>query len=178
MTMVLRPGESMDDLVGPEAGACPGCGGPLRRWGHGRWRALRGGEGEPGFRPGRLRCGGCGVTHVVLPAEGLLRRRDAVAVVGRAWRAFASGAGARQVARRLGVPMETVRGWQRRLRALARVLYGPPRGSGRDQLRRALARTVNEATRAGWHGETDLWRFVAYRTQGRLLSPTGGSNTS
>jgi hypothetical protein len=75
------------------------------------------------------------------------------------------------VARRLGVPMETARGWLRRLRALAQVMCGQSRGRT-DQLRRALAFVVAEAGRAGWHADVDLWRFVAYRSQGRLLCNT------
>jgi hypothetical protein len=178
MTMVLRPGESVDDLLGSQSGGCPRCGGPLRRWGHGRWRVVRDGKGEWGFRPGRLRCADCRVTQVVLPAEVLVRRRDSVAVVGRAWRAFAGGAGARQVARRLAVPLETVRGWQRRLRELARLLYGPARPGQRSPLRLALEHVVAQARLVGWGGQGDSWRFVAYWSQGRLLSGTGFLNTS
>jgi hypothetical protein len=177
MTMVLRPGESVDDLLSAARG-CPRCGGRLRRWGHGRWRVVRDGRAAWGFRPGRLRCADCGVTQVVLPADVLVRRRDAVAVVGRAWRAFAGGAGARQVARRLAVPLETVRGWQRRLRALARIRYGPARPGDRDQLGRALEHVVAGASRAGWRTEGDLWRFAAYWSQGRLLTDAGFLNTS
>jgi hypothetical protein len=170
MTLVLRPGESIADLTGPE-GSCPACAGPLRKWGHGRWRVRREGSGESRFRPDRVRCGRCGVTHVVLPADGLVRRRDAISVVGRAWRSFARGAGARRVADQLGLPMETVRGWLRRLRRLTRLMYGPERG-GPGALRLGLADAESAAHRAGWHGEIDLWRFVAYRSQGRLLANT------
>lgn len=168
---MLRPGESVDDLVGSDAGSCPRCGGPLRRWGHGRWRVVRGLD-PSGFRPGRVRCADCRVTQVVLPADVLVRRRDAVAVVGRAWRAFARGAGARRVAQRLDVPMETARGWLRRLRALARVLSTRSRAAAGDPsgLGWALARVEEKAAAAGWEGELGLWRFAAYSSQGRLLA--------
>src|ERR1700677_2469583 len=99
MTMVLRAGESLDDLVVTGNDSCPGCGGALRRWGQARWRVVRSPDGDWGFRPSRVRCADCGVTQVVLPADVLVRRRDAVVVVGRAWRSFAGGSGARRVAR-------------------------------------------------------------------------------
>jgi hypothetical protein len=174
MTMMLRPGQSVDDLVESETGSCPVCGGPLRKWGYSRWRLVRG-AGPTGFRPARVRCVDCKVTQVVLPADVLVRRRDAVAVVGRAWRFFAEGTGVRQVAGHVEVPMETVRGWLRRLRQLAQVMLGwsrspTPGVAGRPELRRALALLEADAATAGWLGETDLWRFASYRSGGKLLS--------
>jgi hypothetical protein len=174
MTMMLRPGQSVDDLVVSEAGCCPVCAGRLRKWGYSRWRTVRG-AGPSAFRPGRVRCVDCKVTQVVLPADVLVRRRDAVAVVGRAWRSFALGAGARRVASQVDVPMETVRGWLRRLRVLAQVMLGlsdplHPGAAGRPALRRALARLEADAAAAGWLGEVDLWRFASYRSEGKLLS--------
>jgi hypothetical protein len=112
------------------------------------------------------------VTQVVLPAEVLVRRRDAIAVVGKAWRCFAAGIGARRVARLLHLPMETVRGWLRRLRARVRPRYGADGGSAAHGLGRALADVIAEARQGGSRNETDLWRFVAHRSQGRLLSNT------
>jgi hypothetical protein len=49
---------------------CPGCSGRLAGWGHARERVVRG-EGGIGWRlrPRRSRCGGCGVTHVLLPVR-------------------------------------------------------------------------------------------------------------
>jgi hypothetical protein len=54
---------------------------PAGGWGHARERVVRG-EGGIGWRlrPRRSRCGGCGVTHVLLPVRCLLRRADGVAV--------------------------------------------------------------------------------------------------
>jgi hypothetical protein len=167
--MVLRPGQSFEDLLAtPKNQSCPRCAGPLRRWGQARWRIVRDGGGDRRFRPGRVRCSRCGVTQVVLPPDVLLRRRDSVAVIGEAWRCFAGGAGSRQVAHLLGVPAETVRGWLRRLRMLARAIFGEVGGSARDQLRWALTSVVTQAGRRG----ADLWQWVAYRSQGRLLSNT------
>lgn len=172
--MVLKPDESFDELVADGNGACPGCGGTLRRWGRARWRPVRGLEGQPGLRPARVRCGGCRVTQVVLPCDVLVRRRDATVVIGRAWAAFASGAGARRVSAMVGVPMETARGWLRRLRAIVMARYGEQVTATAEALRRALASEVAQAAGAGWTGTADVWRYAAHRTQGRLLA----ANTS
>ena len=108
----------------------------------------------------------------MLPAEVLVRRRDAVAVVAMAWRLAATGIGARRVAARLGVPMETVRGWLRRLRERVGIIYGRTRGDDRERLGWAMAYVEAAANRAGCAGADDVSRFVAYRSQGRLLCNT------
>ena len=66
------------------------------------------------MRPRRGRCRGCGVTHVLLLVDALLRRADTVAVIGAALVAKAAGRGHRAIATRLGRPPSTVRGWLRR----------------------------------------------------------------
>jgi ribosomal protein S27AE len=172
MTIVLFPGQSVSDLVGLANQSCPDCGGPLRRWGHARWRVVRDPTGDWRHQPARVRCGRCGVSQVVLPAEVLVRRRDAVAVTGRAWRLFAAGAGSRRAAKLLGLPVGTVRAWLRRLRAGARAREGPAASSDVGELGRALAFVESEARRAGWGAEPGLWRFVAWRSEGCLLSNT------
>ena len=159
MTITLRPGQSIGEVVTAGNRSCPACTGAVRRWGHARWRVVRDHGGEWGFAPDRVRCRDCGATHVVLPAMVLLRRRDASAVVGRAWRWGAAGAGSRRVARLLGVPMETVRGWLRRLRTWALSSAGPGPGGTVGALQRALADAVDDAGRAGWRTEHDLWDF-------------------
>ena len=171
MTMVLRPDQSADDLVAAGNRACPRCAGQLRRWGQARWRDVRGLTGAAGLRPPRVRCRDCGATQVVLPAEVLLRRRDAAVVIGEAWRRAAGGAGARRVARAVGVPLETVRGWLRRLRAIARE-RNPTAAPAGGLLRRELAAWDARARAAGWTAEPDIWRFAAHASQGRLLSNT------
>lgn len=171
MTMVLGPEQSADDLIAAGNRGCPRCGGQLRRWGSARWRDVRGLPGAAGLRPPRVRCRDCGVTQVVLPADVLLRRRDASVVIGQAWRRAAGGAGARRVARAVGVPLETVRGWLRRLRALASERHraaAPAVGP----LRLELADWEARAGAAGCSGERELWRFASHATQGRLLSNT------
>jgi hypothetical protein len=96
--------------------SCPGCGGRLAGWGHGRQREVFG----PGrrtrrvVRPRRSRCTACRVTHMLLPARLLLRRMDEAPVIGAALAAAARGQGHRRVAAELEVPEDTVRGWLRR----------------------------------------------------------------
>jgi hypothetical protein len=58
----------------------------------------------------------------LLPDVCLLRRRDAVGVIGAALLARAAGHGHRPIAERLGVPKDTVRGWLRRLARDAEAL--------------------------------------------------------
>src|SRR5260370_8166660 len=90
---------------------CPGCAGRLAGWGRARERVVRG-EGGIGWRlrPRRSRCGGCGVTHVLLPVSCLLRRADAAAVIWAGLAASAARAGPRKIAAGLCCPASTVRG--------------------------------------------------------------------
>lgn len=99
---------------------CPRCRrGVLGGWGCARRRPLRTAEGGVRWlRPRRARCRerSCGATHVLLPDVCLLRRCDAVEVIGAAVLA-ASGAGYRRVAELVGRPAETVRDWLSRFRS-------------------------------------------------------------
>jgi hypothetical protein len=52
-------------------------------------------------------------THVLVPQDSLLRRRDSVEVIGAALTAKAQGKGHRRIAQTLGRPASTVRGWLR-----------------------------------------------------------------
>src|SRR5438876_3985748 len=99
---------------------CPDCGvGVLARWGFARTRVLRDGQE---FRPRRGFCQ-CGKTHVLLPDVCLLRRRDSADVIGAALEAgLAEREDYVEVADRLGVPAETVRGWLRRFRRQAEAI--------------------------------------------------------
>src|SRR5664279_1195574 len=90
-------------LTAGEVG-CPGCPGVLAPWG---WARRRGVRGVGSLRPRRARCGGCLVTHVLLPVPGVLRRADAVEVIGAALTARAAGLGHRRIAVWLGVPAGT-----------------------------------------------------------------------
>ena len=82
-----------DDRAGLEADiaagrlVCPRCGrGVLGGWGCARRRPVRTLEGVRWLRPRRGRCRdeACGATHVLLPDMCLLRRCDAVEVIGAA----------------------------------------------------------------------------------------------
>ncbi|MFI6743526.1 DUF6431 domain-containing protein [Nonomuraea sp. NPDC050451] len=98
---------------------CPRCGGDLARWGYGRSRRLRGPDGEVEILPLRSRCSRCERTHMLLPVGVLARRADTAEEIGAAVEAAAGGQGHRRIARELGRPPETVRGWLRRFGARA-----------------------------------------------------------
>jgi hypothetical protein len=163
----------------------PGCGRRLAPWGSARERCVR---GAGRLRPRRARCIGCRRSHVLLPASVLLRRADAVAVIGVALLAKAGGCGHRRAAELVGRPPSTVRGWLRRIGQVAvRVLavfaaaaaeFGvefvapapttDPVGAV-VELVGALARAA--ARRLG--GSCEPWRLAAVISGGRLLAPTG-----
>lgn len=95
---------------------CPSCDGVLCPWAHARTRVVRlmGVVERRTFR--RSRCSSCGKTHVLVPNDTLVRRRDGISVISSALLESASGTGHRKIAIRLGLPPETVRGWLRRAR--------------------------------------------------------------
>ena len=163
----------------------PDCGRRLAPWG---WSRQRGVRGAGRVAPRRGVCTGCGRTHVLLPASVLLRRADAVTVIGAALLAKTAGCGHRRVADLVGRPASTVRGWLRRIGRVAdRVLgvlaaaaaqfgaefvapapTGSPVGSV-VELVGALARAA--ARRLG--GSWAPWRLATVLCGGRLLAPTG-----
>jgi hypothetical protein len=166
---------------------CPelGCEAVLGPWGSARERVVR---GAGRLLPRRGRCRGCGRTQVLLPASVLLRRADAVTVIGIALLAKANGAGHRPIAVLLEVPASTVRGWLRRIVAVAeRVLavlaaaaaqlgsefVAPAQTAepvaGVVEMLGALAAAV--ARRLG--GSCSPWRLAAVLTGGRLLAAAG-----
>ena len=186
MTVGLHAAQVEADLRAGRLGCpAPGCGGSLGPWGSARERVVR---GAGRLLPCRGRCRGCRRTQVLLPASVLLRRADAVTVIGTALLAKATGAGHRRVAAVLGVPASTVRGWLRRVVVVAdRVLavfaavagqlgteFAPPAATDDPvaavtEMLGALASAV-----ARWLGGSCLpWRLAAVLTGGRLLSPTG-----
>ena len=102
---------------------CPGCGGPLRAWGHARERSVRTLDGAlRTLRPRRACCERCDATHVLLPAWCVPRRRDGTEVIGAALLGKAHGEGHRRIAARLGRPPGTVRGWLRAFTARAEAI--------------------------------------------------------
>jgi hypothetical protein len=109
------------DLIGGRLG-CRACGSVLRPWGHGVEREVRLIAGVERRRLRRSICRACGVTHVLVPEDTLVRRRDGVEVVGAALTAKARGDGHRRIAGVLGRPASTVRGWLRRFAVMAVAL--------------------------------------------------------
>lgn len=168
---------------------CPSCGGVLAPWGNARWRSSRGPEETVRHRPRRARCASCGGTHVLLPEVWLLRRADAVAVIGAALEGKAAGAGHRPIAAVLGRPASTVRGWLRRFAVRAeharaqftRLLLAldaqapalTPRGSAVADALEAIGRAAAAAVVR--LSPLPPWEFVARATGGRLLAPPAGS---
>ncbi|MDP4015306.1 MAG: hypothetical protein Q8P38_11925 [Candidatus Nanopelagicales bacterium] len=166
---------------------CPdvGCGAVLGPWGWARERVVR---GAGRLRPRRGRCRGCGRTQVLLPASVLLRRADAVTVIGVALLAKASGAGHRSIAVLLDVPASTVRGWLRRMVAVAaRVLavlaaaaaqlgtefVAPVPTSDPVAAVAELLGALSAAMARRLGGSCSPWRLAAVLTGGRLLVPSG-----
>jgi hypothetical protein len=167
--------------------ACPGCSGVLAGWGYARIRRVRGPGGVVWVRPRRARCGGCGVTHVLLPVGLLLRRADAVVVIGAALLAKAGGVGYRRIAAGLGRPAETVRGWLRRfagrleavrqvftvlLRAVAPdpVMPAAAGGAWADAVAAIDAAVTAVVARFGVL-RVPPWWWVSAVCSGRLLAP-------
>lgn len=103
---------------------CPGCDGPLVRWGFAREREVRMLDEVRSLKPRRAYCRACDATHVLLAAFSVARRRDGAEVIGEALLAKAQGAGHRQIAARLGRPPGTVRGWLRAFARRAEALGG------------------------------------------------------
>ncbi len=186
MTVGLNGAAVESDLCAGLLG-CPavGCSGVLGPWGSARERVVR---GAGRLLPRRGRCRGCGRTQVLLPASVLLRRADAVTVIGAGLLAKATGSGHRPIAVLLGVPSSTVRGWLRRIASVVdRVLavlgaaaaqlgveFALPAATADPvaavvEMLGALAAAM--ARRLG--GSCSPWRVAAVLTGGRLLAPAG-----
>ena len=166
---------------------CPelGCEGVLGPWGSARERLVR---GAGWLLPRRGRCRVCGRTQVLLPASVLLRRADAVRVIGIALLAKANGAGHRRIAVLVKVPSSTVRGWLRRIVAVAdRVLavlaaaaaqLGAefvPAWPAADPVAAVaeMLGVLSAAMARRLGGSCPPWRLAAVLTGGRLLAPAG-----
>ena len=143
---------------------CPDCGRPMGLW-SGYERYLRLGRVHRVWVR-RAKCRPCRVTHALVPSFVLLRRLDAVEVIGVALERAVAGAGLRPVAAGLDVPHTTARDWRRRFRARAPALAvglaalvverggGPPGGAeggggGARGRRRAGGRDGGGGFRAG-----------------------------
>jgi hypothetical protein len=165
--------------------SCSSCRGVLRPWGYARERVLRCRSGDRLLRPRRARCRGCRGTHVLLPEVALLRWQDEVVVIGRAIEAMVAGQGYRRIASGLGVPADTVRGWQRRFAERGELLRAHftrcavwldpelgavlPIGSAIADALEAIAVAARAWIRR--FGPGDVWQ-VACRLSGGLLLAT------
>jgi len=164
---------------------CPSCDGTLAPWAHARTRVVRLLDGEEHRRLRRSQCSSCRKTHVLIPNDSLVRRRDAVVVIGLALIDAAAGLGHRMIATRFGRPAETVRGWLRRARQRAediRVHFtawsvaldgsalllatGSPLGDALDAIGHASRAAVLRKI------ATHPWHFCSGATLGSLLSNT------
>lgn len=180
-----RAGEVERELAGGNL-ECPVCAGVLGPWGWARGRVLRARDVQQWLRPRRARCRSCRATHVLLPVVVLARRRDAVEVIGAALAAKVAGAGHRRIAREVGVPATTVRGWLRRFAAKAEFLRAQfeavahaldrdlgriePRGSPTADALEAIGVAASAAARR--FGPAPVWRFASGASGGRLLANT------
>lgn len=127
------------------------------------------------------------MTHVLLPAVMLLRRADAVTVIGAALLAKAGGLGFRPIAVRLGRPAETVRGWLRRfagrVEAVRRVFtvllrvvaadpaMPEPAGDGWADAVAAIGATAAAVAARFGVFVVPVWWWVSAVCGGRLLAP-------
>lgn len=137
---------------------------------------------------------------MLLPASVLLRRADAVDVIGAGLLAAAGGLGHRRVAGVVGRPASTVRGWLRRAARVGdRVLAvcaaaaawfgrdftapaptGATTGAADTGAVAAVVEMVGALGRAAGRrlgGSRSPWRLAAVVSSGRLLSPDGPSLT-
>jgi hypothetical protein len=126
---------------------------------------------------------------VLLPVSVLVRRADAVSVIGVALAGAAAGLGHRRIAEQLGLAVATVRGWLRRFALRAGVLRaaftrllcdldpdplvpGPAGSPVADAVAAILAAAAAAACR--WGGPAlalSPWELAAAVTSARLLAP-------
>ena len=167
--------------------ACPSCRRALGPWGYARSRVLRCAGGDLPLRPRRARCRGCAGTHVLLPDLCLLRRCDEVRVIGAALQAKAGGLGQRRIARELGLPAATVRGWLGRFAGRAEAIRAhflcwasaldpelsplAPAGSAVADALEAIAVAVRAFVLR--FGSRPFWPLVASLSGGLLLATRG-----
>jgi hypothetical protein len=125
---------------------------------------------------------------VLLPASVLLRRADAVTVIGAGLLAKAGGSGHRPIAVVLNVPASTVRGWLRRIvsvagQVLAVLAAAAAQFAAEFTVPAPIADSVAVvvemlgalavAVARSLGGSCSPWRLAAVLTGGRLLAPAG-----
>jgi hypothetical protein len=126
-------------------------------------------------------------THVLLPTLALVRRMDVVEVIGEALRGiYIEGRSREEVARQAVVPMDTVRGWRRRLEKKAEEIrvhftalahcwdeeFLGMEAKGSAVLDALEAMGVAAAAAFRRFGGPRLWSLVSAASGGRLLSNT------
>lgn len=151
----------------------------------GRFLRIEAGRTEA-HTPRRARCRRCGRTHVVASTRTYPRRPDTVETVGSALVAAAGGLGHRRVARQVGLPATTVRGWLRRARANSEAvradatvavhaldpMAGPlnPTGSALGDMLDAVGRALAAAIlRLG--PVPAPWQYAVVLTRAAILAP-------
>lgn len=173
------------DLVGGRI-CCPNCEAGLRPWGHGARREVRLAERSELRRPRRSICRACAVTHVLVPEDTLLRRRDGVEVIGTALVAKARGQGHRKIAAALGRVASTVRGWLRSFAVRASAIrehftrwahvlgpgYDRPWAGGSAFCDAVEAIGVAGTVAVRRFGPRSPWSLASVLTAGRLLCNT------
>ena len=168
---------------------CPDCSGSLRPWGHSTEREVRflARSEQRSFR--RSICRPCGMrTHVLVPEDTLVRRRDAVEVIATAVTAKARGSGHRRIAADLGLrfPVSTVREWLRRFALMATRIHelftrwafvldpgrsaAEPTGSDFSDALDAIGVVAQMAVRR--FGPRSAWLLASVLTGGQLLCNT------
>lgn len=166
--------------------ACPDCKGELGPWGHSVLRELCRLTGSEWIRPRRSMCRACKKSHVLLPDSALLRRRDAVEVIGTALLMRSEGTSIVRIATELNRLVETVRGWLRAfvtkaeaIRAhftrWARVLDPlgepiEPAGSAFSDAVSAIGAALRAAVLR--FGPRPQWSFLSRLSGGKLLFNT------
>jgi Domain of unknown function (DUF6431) len=187
MLTVGKDGREVERKLRAGRLSCPLCGGRLAPWSHGRARLVFGaGTLRWRLRPRRARCAQCRVTHVLLPASVLARRRDEAGVIGTALRLAAGGVSCAAIARLLGRAVGLVRSWIGRLagragqvRAVFTVLVvaldpdPPPIGPAGSPLGDAVAAITAAAAAFGrrFLVVVSPWELASAVTSGSLLAP-------
>ncbi len=173
------------DLIGGRIG-CPDCEVGLRPWGHGVEREVRLLGHIERRRLRRSMCRSCATTHVLLPEDTLLRRRDGAEVIGTALRERAEGKSHRRIASDLGRAPSTVQGWLQAFAARAVALRehfvrwahaldpGFDRRSvgGSDFFDAVDAIGVLGIVAVRRFGPRPVWSLASFLTGGRLLYNT------
>jgi hypothetical protein len=120
-SMTAREYAAADDDLAVPRPDCPECVEAMVFWGS-YFRPVRIGSIELRLRVQRAICKRCRSSQALLPDFLVLRRLDAVEVIGQATEQMASGATAGETARRTSLPYTTIRDWRRRLASRARLV--------------------------------------------------------